>query len=243
MQQPIRDRSHTEGAAACLVRIRLVVGLATVGLLGGLGVALAACSGSGSGPTAAQDAGPSSAPPSEAAAAPESPAPASPRASVGPDPSALEFHADQVSFEYPVGWHTRKGTLNPGGNESIVFVGPTELPSDCVENAQGGICQSWPVMRLGPNGAVFAWRWFGRPGLEPPAVGDSTTVGGHAARVSKGSADPECVAVGGDESIDVTVLPIGGASGWFAAEACLAGPDRTPGESAFEAMVASAQIK
>ncbi len=98
-------------------------------------------------------------------------------------------------------------------------------------------------MRLGPNGVVFAWRWFGRPGLEPPAGGDSTTVGGHAARISKGSADPECVAVGGDESIDVTVLPIGGASGWYAAEACLAGPDRTPGESAFEAMLASAQIK
>ena len=156
---------------------------------------------------------------------------------------SVAFGGGDLSFTYPAGWHTRKGSLNPGGNEPIVYIGPTELPSDCVENGQGGVCQSWPVMRLGPNGAVFAWRWFGRPGLVPPAGGDSTTVGGHAARVSKGSATPECVAIGGDESIDVTVLPIGGVTGWYAAEACLAGPDRTPGEAAFEAMLASAQIK
>jgi hypothetical protein len=265
MQQPTSDRSRaayvaaraaTIGLGAGMARIGLMVHLARIGLIAGLGVALVGCSGSGSGATAARDIGSVSAPPSDAgatnappaasgspAAGPESQAAGSPRGSERPDPSAVEFRTDQISFEYPAGWHTRKGTPNPGGNESIVFVGPTELPSACIENAQGGACQSWPVTMLGPNGALFAWRWFGRPGLEPPLGGDPTTVGGRAATVRKGSANPECQAIGGDESIDVTVARTDGSNGWYAAEACLVGPDRTPGEAAFDAMLASAEFK
>jgi len=156
---------------------------------------------------------------------------------------AVEFGNADVSFAYPAGWHVRRGGLNPGGNESIVFVAPSDLPSECVESAQGGACYGWPVTTVGPNGAIFAWRWFGRPGMQPPTVGDPTTVGGHPAAITKGPSNEGCLAIGGDESIDVTVQPIDGARGWFAIEACLAGPDHGPAESAFEAMLASAQLR
>jgi hypothetical protein len=224
MSSPARPRRHRRIATAAT-------------LLAAMSVVAAACASIGS----------ETNPPASTATArtgeAATPTPTTVSSDVSSPSFSVAFGSGDLSFTYPTGWHTRRGSLNPGGNEPIVYVGPTELPSDCVESSQGGLCRSWPVMSLGPNGALFAWRWFGRPGLVPPADGDPTTVGGHAALVTKGSASQDCATIGGDESISVTVLPTGGSTGWYAAEACLAGPDRTPGESAFEAMLASAQIK
>jgi len=213
-------------------------------LVVGLAVATAGCSGFGSVSTTAEGASPiTSASPANGATKPSATASPSARTSASPDPSSVEFETDQVSFEYPVGWHTRRGTLNPGGNETIVFVGPSELPSECAESAQGGVCHTWPITTVGPNGALFAWRWFGRPGQQPPVGGDTTTLDGRAATVTKGAANDACAAIGGDESIVITVPPLAGAIGWFQVEACVDGPDRSPGESAFEAMLASASLR
>lgn len=193
----------------------------------GLIVTLAACSaqGAGSSPSAATHEGPTGA----AGFAPSG-------------PIAVRHFADDdlIAFDCPAGWHERAGGINPSGNWPIAFVGPADLPSECTTNADGsGECGSWPVNHLAPGGAVVVWRFVGLPGDQPPREGTSILVGGLSALRTIGPADAGCTALGGDESIDVTVPTIPGHYYWFAAAACLAGPDRAADEAAFSAIVAS----
>jgi hypothetical protein len=184
---------------------------------------------------------------SESPAAAVSPSPEA----VAPTPAVIEsslpttqrFEGFGISFAYPSGWYARQGTIVPSGDETIAFVSPAALPSDCVENAQGGVCYGWPVTTLQPGGIVVAWRAHGMPRSKPPKGGDPTMVDGQSARISRGPAGQGCKAIGGDESISVAVPPAAGEMGWLGIEACLAGPDHSAGETAFAAMLASAKLK
>ena len=196
-------------------------------LIAGLIGALAACSvqGVASSPSPATNGRPTGA----ARSAPSSPI------------SLRRFDdGDLIAFDYPSGWHERAGGIVPSGNWPIVFVGPADLPSECTTNADGsGECRPWPVIHLAPGGVVVAWRFVGLPGDRPPTGGTPIVVGGLSAFRTKGPADSGCAAIGGDESIDVTVPAIPGHYYWYAADACLAGPDRAEDEAAFAAIVTS----
>ena len=115
---------------------------------------------------------------------------------------------------------------------------------DCVENAQGGGLPKLAGDEARPQrGHVCAWRWSP---ASAHSLGhrDSTTDGGSRPRAYQKARPTEGVAVArGDESIDVTVLPIGGFGLARAQGMPWRGQSRTPGESAFEAMVTSAQIE
>jgi hypothetical protein len=152
------------------------------------------------------------------------------------------FGDDRVAFSYPVGWAARPGTNNPSGNVTIVFVGSTALPNDCVETANGGVCYSWPVMTLEPGEIVVAWRAHGMPGSTPPTGGEATTVGGRPATIDRGPADKACAAIGGDRSIAVAVPKAQGQVGWNGIDACLVGPGDDALEATFAAILASATI-
>jgi len=192
----------------------------------GMIVALAACSapGAGSSPSGAMDDG---------SHGPARSAPGSP-AALG------HFADDLVAFDRPADWHERVGRIIPSGNWPIVFVGPADLLSECTTNPDGsGECRPWPVIHLTPGGVVVAWRFVGLPGDPPPTGGTPIVVGGLSAFRTIGPADSGCTAIGGDESIDVTVPAIPSAYYWFAADACLAGPDKVDNEGAFSAILAS----
>ncbi len=203
------------------------VGVVVAGLI----IALAGCSaeGGGSAPSGATNGG--------------SPGPAG---SAAASPVVLQHYAskdDLIAFDYPAGWHARDGVIVPSGNFPIVFVGPADLSSECTRNADGsGECRPWPVIHLAPGGMVIAWRFVGLPGDSPPPDGTSILVAGLAALRTVGPADSGCATIGGDESIDVTVPVIPGHYYWYAADACLAGPDHGEDEGAFSAIVASASI-
>jgi hypothetical protein len=164
-----------------------------------------------------------------------------PTGSAPGSPTALQHFADDlVAFDFPAGWHERVGGVVPSGNWPIVFVGPVDLPSECTTNADGsGDCTPWPVIHLAPGGVVVAWRFVGLPGDRPPTGGTPIVVGGLSAFRTIGPADSGCAAIGGDESIDETVPAIPSAYYWFAADACLAGPDKVDNEGAFSAILAS----
>jgi hypothetical protein len=203
-----------------------LVGFLVVGLIG----ALAACSvgGAGSSPSATTDLGSTS----SAGSAPSG-------------PTALQKFAtdDLIAFDYPSGWHERAGGIVPSGNWPIVFVGPADLPSECTTNADGsGECRPWPVIHLLPGGIVVAWRFVGLPDDRPPTGGTPMLVAGLPAFRISGPADSSCLAIGGDESIDVAVPTIPGEYYWYAADACLAGPERSENEAAFAAILASATV-
>lgn len=151
------------------------------------------------------------------------------------------FVGDLVEFTYPGGWNARAGSINPSGNFAIVYVGPQVLPSDCTTPANGVTdCGPWPFMHLATDATVVAWRFVGMPGATPPIGGTLARVGGQSAQRTQGPADPGCAALGGDESIGVVVAHPPRWNGWLEVDACLAGPDRGPGETAFGAMLASA---
>lgn len=149
----------------------------------------------------------------------------------------------QVAFDYPLGWTSRTGSLNPSGQEAIVFVGSGDLASDCVTAADGsGTCFPWPQSLLSDGGIDVAFRVFGMPGSTPPPGGTSTSVDGHRARTISGPASDACRAIRGDESIEVVLEPPAAAPGWTALEACLAGPDRRAAEAAFSQIVGSVRL-
>jgi hypothetical protein len=194
-------------------------GLLVMGMIG----VLAACSvgGAGSGPSATNG---------------------GPAGSATRSPIALRHLAsdDLIAFDYPADWHERAGGIVPSGNWPIVFVGPAALPSECTTNADGsGECRPWPVIHLAPGGMVVAWRFVGMPGDPPPNGGTPISVGGLSAFGTTGPADAGCAAIGGDESIDVAVPSIPGHYYWYAADACIAGPDRAENEAAFSEILAS----
>jgi len=170
----------------------------------------------------------------------------------GCSPSAPQHFGDAdslVSFDYPAGWHARVAEcIDPSGNFPIAFVGSADLPSECSSNpggvaASGGavfVVTPWPVTELAPGGVVVAWRFVGMDGAGPPSGGGaSILVGGRSAFRTSGPADPDCAAIGGDESIDLSVPAMSGENHGFTADACLAGPDLVDNERAFSAILAS----
>jgi hypothetical protein len=191
---------------------------------------------------AAAGASPSSAPASSGAASNESTGPTDVNATSGATDQVvrhLAIAAGTATFDIPASWHTRQGTINPGGNWTIVFMSPQVLPGECTQGAQEGVCYSWPVTRLVPGGTVIAWRMYGRPGVQPPAGGEPIAVAGWPARISYRAADPACAAIGGDESVAVVMAARPGESAWISVDACQAGPDHRAAEAAFRQLLAS----
>lgn len=163
-------------------------------------------------------------------------------ASSAPTTSSTEVQhvsAGPVGVDVPAASHLRPGLANPSGNVTFAWVSPVELPSECLDTAQGGVCQPWPVMKLLPGGIVVAVRQNGMPGSRPPAGGRTTSVGGLPARRFDAAADDACQAIGGTESIAVVLPAVPGTTGWIALDACLAGPDARAANDAFAAIVAS----
>jgi hypothetical protein len=155
------------------------------------------------------------------------------------DQVARHIAAGTADFDIPAGWHARPGTINPGGNWTVVFVSPQVLPGECTQGVLEGVCYAWPVTRLVPGGTVIAWRMYGRPGSLPPAGGKPIAVGGRPARIAYRAAEPRCAAIGGDVSAAVVMAARAGESAWTGIDACQAGPDHGPAEAAFRQMLAS----
>jgi len=189
----------------------------------------------------APGASPSSAPASSEAASNESTGPTDLSGTSGvADQVArhLSIAAGTATFDIPASWHTRQGTINPGGNWTVVFMSPQVLPGECTQGAQEGVCYSWPVTRLVPGGTVIAWRMYGRPGSLPPADGEPIAVGGRPARIAYRAAEPGCAAIGGDVSVAVVMAARPGESAWTGIDACQAGPDHRAADATFRQLLA-----
>ncbi len=181
---------------------------------------------------------PSSAP-SDAAPASETPVEMASEGPVATASGMQHMVADPIGLDVPAAWNVRHVPPNPSGNVTLAYLGPAELPSNCQETDQGGVCGPWPITRLAPGGIVVAIRLNGMPGSEPPAGGDQITVGGLSARRISGSADEACQAIGGSELIDVVLPVVPGTDGWMALDACLAGGDVAAAAAAFTAILES----
>jgi hypothetical protein len=184
---------------------------------------------------------PSAAPESATSATTASATPAS-TASATPAATGSETQhvaAGPVGLDAPANWHVRPGSLNPSGNVTFVYLSIAELPSDCQDTPQGGVCYPWPVVQLAPGGIVVAVRLHGMPGSQPPAGGDPLTVGGHPARRLNGSADEACRAIGGSVLTEIVLPASPGRTGWMSLDACLAEGDVSAADAAFSAILAS----
>lgn len=162
-------------------------------------------------------------------------------AAVGTPPATQHVTAGPLRLDIPTTWHTRAGGLNPGGNVTLVFAGPVDLPTDCPETAPGGTCSAWPVMRLASDGIVVAIRLYGQPGSVPPSGGSIVTVAGLAAHEITGPADAPCMQIGGSKLIQVVLPAMTGTSGYLSIDACIAGGDAAA-ENTFSAIVASVSV-
>jgi hypothetical protein len=189
---------------------------------------------------------PSVAPSSSAAAATTAASaaasPAASAASAAPSSAASDVQhasAGPFSLDVPAGWQTRVGSLNPGGDEPLLYLSPTELPTDCLPSGQLIACGMWPNMQLPADGVVVAVRGYYRPGSVPPSGGLSIVVGGQQARRLTSPADAQCQAIGGTQLVRIIFPTIVGANGWLSIDACLAGPDLGPATATFDAILAS----
>jgi hypothetical protein len=165
------------------------------------------------------------------------PAASTPSASVSAEAPLQRAVAGPLGLEIPAGWHQRPGSLNPGGDETFLFMAPTDFASDCTETAQGGSCFIWPMEQLAPGGIVVAVRFHGRPGFEPPAGGDPITVAGLAARRFAGPADGACRGIGGTDLVEVWLPAFAGGNGIYSIDACSSG--QAAGTAEFAAILAS----
>lgn len=67
-----------------------------------------------------------------------------------------------------------------------------------------------PVRQLTPDGLLIAWYTWGIPGLRLDAQpGASRTIGGHAARLSRGPATQQCRDLGGTLSVQAWIRRVG----------------------------------
>jgi hypothetical protein len=165
-----------------------------------------------------------------------------PTTTVPPSTSALQLAlAGPLAMHIPSSWHQRPGSLNPSGDEPLLYLGPMELPSDCTVTAQGGTCAPWPMLNLGPGGMVVAVRLYGRPGSVPPSGGEAITVGGISARRIAEPADAQCQAIGGSQLIQIVLPSVPGTNGWVSVDACLAGGDAAATE-VFNTIISSIAI-
>ena len=80
--------------------------------------------------------------------------------------------AGPVGLDVPASWHVRPGLPNPSGNVAFVYLSPYEVPSECQDTSQGGVCHAWPLVQLPLGGIVVAVRLHGMPGSRPPADGE-----------------------------------------------------------------------
>ena len=161
------------------------------------------------------------------------------------DPPALPGRTRHVvagpfELDAPAAWHVGPPLYLPSGSATLAFLSPQPLRSPCQETAFGGTCHGWPFMQLDPGSVVVAIREFGAPRSTPPEGGAPVSVAGRAAREFTGPADKGCSEIGGSESTSI-VLPDGvpGNSGWLSIAACLAGPNTSAAEAAFDAIVTS----
>jgi hypothetical protein len=150
--------------------------------------------------------------------------------------------AGPIGLDAPASWHVRAGSLNPSGNVTFAYLSPVEIPSECQDSGQGGVCQPWPIVQLTPGGIVVAVRLHGLPGSRPPAGGDPMTVAGLAARRLTGPADAGCRAIGGSDLTEIVLPAVPGTNGWVSLDACLAGGDGEAADAAFSTIVGSATI-
>ena len=171
------------------------------------------------------------------------PSPSTGSSTIAPTPPAIapaqHVETGAVGFDIPAGWHARAGAINPSGNRTVLFASPQDLPAECTETAQGGVCGPWPVTRLLPGGTVIAWRVHGLPGSRPPAGGDPIEIDGRAASIARGPAEPDCAAIGGDLSVAVVIVARANEPGWTGIDACQAGPDHGAAEAALRRILAS----
>ena len=89
--------------------------------------------------------------------------------------------AGPVGLDVPASWHVRPGLPNPSGNVAFVYLSPYEVPSECQDTSQGGVCHAWPLVQLPLGGIVVAVRLHGMPGSRPPTDGEPIAVGGRRA--------------------------------------------------------------
>jgi hypothetical protein len=187
------------------------------------------------GPTPARTSAPTAAPTS-------SPVPShAPAQSPVDATSVRRVVAGAISLDIPGPWHDRQPGLNPSGNETFLFAGPTDLPSECAPTAQGTACAAWPVMHLRPDELVVAVRFYGQPGFKPPVGGLPVTVGVLGARRVEGTADGACRSIDGTRLVEVWLPAFAGSNGFYSIDACISG-DGAAAANTFAAILASVGV-
>jgi len=112
---------------------------------------------------------------------------------------------------------------NPSGNETELFAGPFDLPSECRLGAQVTSCFAWPIVHLQPGQLLIAVRYHANPLFTPPTGGNPIMVAGLAARRFDGPADDACRAIDGTRLVQVWLPPLGGGSDVYSIDACISG--------------------
>jgi hypothetical protein len=155
--------------------------------------------------------------------------------------SLTTFRNSYVTFSAPAAWGTHVFPARPSPHETpLVYVSSQTLHDPCRPVGAGTAC-GWPVDRLEPGGVLIVWENRSFPGwtLES-AEGKPVTIGGRAGR--RASIHPgECVAVGGDKTVEVAIeRPV--PSSWTAVTACLRGPDLAQATHRLDALLGSTRF-
>jgi len=151
--------------------------------------------------------------------------------------AALAVPFGPSAIRYPADWQVASYVVPNSFYQSIAFLGPESLPDPCTRGPSLTSCTNWPPIGLPPNGIVVGLWSDSFPGWSfDPTVGHAVTVGGQRATLDVRSPDPGCVAIGGDESVVVTI-PMAVQWNWWEIDACLRGPDHASGEAMLRDML------
>jgi hypothetical protein len=155
------------------------------------------------------------------------------------------FPAYGLSFRQPAAWQSSTFDVVSSFSMVITYLSTQELHDPCVRSGDGAIECGVPTRQLRPGGVLVTWASFGMPGqrlASQPGIADE--VGGHPARIVRGGADANCVALGGDISFDAAILQqrMNSHDQLLEMSACLRSPGTAQSEVAVQRMLDSVRF-
>jgi len=156
-------------------------------------------------------------------------------------PAVSHFQNSVLTFAHPVAWspYVFEATATPHVNP-LLYLSTQAAHDPCKQQGPSSVC-GWPIDELRPGGVLIVWENRTFPGWSlDSASGTVLRVGGR--RAKRASVRPgECSAIGGDETIEITIQrPV--ANSWTAVTACVRRPHLAESERRISALLASTRF-
>jgi hypothetical protein len=156
------------------------------------------------------------------------------------DGRVTTYEGDEMAFEYSARWQAVHFENVSSFTRLLVYLSTEQLFEPCVRQLNAVSCGSPLRSNLGPDGVFIEWIHWGFPGREfDSTLGSLIDVGGRRATFQHHAPTEECIRVGADDMIVVTVEWPQAQSNWHEMTACLRGPDLDKIQEEIDSMLGS----